>query len=1039
MKTSETELEKLIVDYLRDKNGYEQGTPHDYNKDWAMVDAWVERFITETQADKVQHSMCFISPTERTKFFNRLSQEISKRGVSDVLRKGYKFNGQTFDLYYPLPSELNPTAQQYYEKNIFGVIRQVMYSKHNNNEIDFVVFMNGLPLATFELKNSLTGQTVENAIAQYKKDRKPEGEILLQKKRCAVHMAVDDTQIYMCTELKGEDSWFLPFNRGVNGGAGNPVIPGKTMTSYLWEEVLTKHSLSNIIENFAQVIEKTEHKKENGVVKTITKEQVIWPRYHQLDAVRSLLGDTLSHTVGRKYLIQHSAGSGKSNSISWLAYQLVLLLKNQQPMFDSVIVVTDRVNLDKQIRDNINGFKKLQNLVGWADKSATLRELLVGGKKIIISTIHKFSFILDEIGTTLKDRHFAIIIDEAHSSQNGSMSTSMSTAVSGHAKAYEIPASVTQWTMAAAAGVDASAEDEVEELDTEDRIINIIKGRKMAHNANYYAFTATPKNKTLEMFGTPYTTESGEKGFRPFHEYTMKQAIEEGFILDVLRYYTPYSSYYKVTKATQDDPQFDKKKALGKIRAYIEAQPETIQRKAEIIVDHFCTKVFKKIRGKARAMVVTSSIERAIAFYRAITDLLEQHKSQYKAIVAFTDKVIDGQLVTEASLNGFPSAEIEDKIAEEPYRILVVADKFQTGYDQPLMHTMYVDKQLSDLKAVQTLSRLNRCHPGKQDTFVLDFCNDPEAIRESFQRYYKATLLEGESDVNKLNDLIDTVEEYNFYTETDVEQLVNLWLTGKEENRPQMDSLLDAVAERFRNELDEDAQIACKSAIKNYCRIYPFFAAIMPFESVDWENLYIFYSLLVKKLPKLKMEDFTKGLLENVDFEKYRLVKEEERQIELENKDEQVKPVPVGSGAGKPEPELDFISNIIQDFNDKFGKIDWKNSDEVQRQVEELPARMARNESFVNAVRGGDAQNMQIAFHDVIISVVAAMLEEKTEFVEHYFNNPDFQRYINEKVMQASIQQIAKQASPTIITDNLVIQGDAHIDKNFEHVTNFKQ
>lgn len=996
MNTNETGLEALIVNWLRDQNGYEQGTPHDYDKDFALVTAWVERFITETQPEKVKQSMCFASPSERLKFFTRLTQEITKRGVTDVLRKGYKFNGSTFDLYYPLPSELNPSAKVAYEKNIFGVIRQVMYSKQNTNEIDFVVFINGLPLATFELKNDLTGQTYENAIKQYQAERDP-NELLLQKKRCAVHMAVDDEEVWMCTALAGKDSWFLPFNRGVNGGAGNPVIPGDIRTSYLWKEILTKPVLSNIIENFAQVITEEDKKTHK------TKEKVIWPRYHQLNVVHSLLETTQKSEIGRRFLIQHSAGSGKSNSITWLAYQLVTLLQqNQLPFFDSVIVVTDRVNLDKQIRDNINAFKRLSNLVGWADKSGTLRELLQGGKKIIISTIFKFSFILDEIGSSLKNKRFAIIIDEAHSSQNGSLSANLATGISGNA-APTIPLSKPSYGMV--------ADDTVLEYDgpedTEDKIHRIIKGRKMAKNANYYAFTATPKNKTLEMFGEKLTQPDGSVSFVPFHEYTMKQAIEESFILDVLRYYTPYSSYYSVIKAVEDDPEYDKKKSQGKIRAYVEAQPETIQKKAEIIVDHFCKKVYMKIGGKARAMVITSSIERAIEFFNVITKLLEERNSPYKAIVAFTDKVIDGKLITESSLNGFPSSDIENKVEEEPYRFLIVADKFQTGYDQPLLHTMYIDKMVSGVKAVQTLSRLNRCHPKKRDTFVLDFANDPEMIRESFQRYYKTTVLAGESDVNKLNDLTEKIEGFNFYTQSDVDQVVDLNLNGKDEDRPKLDAILDAVVERFKDELDDDKQIACKSAIKNFCRCYPYFAAIMPYESAEWEKQYIFYALLVRKLPKLKMVDYTDGLLENIDFDKYRIVREEERKIELENENAEVKPVPVGQGGGMNNPEMDLLSNIVSDFNALYGNIDWKNKDEVQRQIEELPERISHSEDFVNAVRNGDSQTAQITFNDVITGIVAAMLEEKTEFVQNYFSNQDFQNVVNSRVYQAAVSRLA--------------------------------
>lgn len=1004
MDTSETGLEKIIVDWLRDKNGYEQATPHDYNKDFALVDTWVERFIVATQPDKVEQSMCFASPSERMKFFTRLANEITKRGVVDVLRKGYKFNGSTFDLYYPLPSDLNPSAKKVYGQNIFGVIRQVMYSKTNTNEIDFVVFINGLPLATFELKNNYTGQTYENAIRQYQTDRNPK-ELLLQKKRCAVHFAVDDQQVWMCTALAGKDSWFLPFNRGVNGGAGNPVVENDTMTSYLWKDILTKPTLSNIIENFAQVIVSKEKDMKTGKIRD--KEKVIWPRYHQLDAVRTLVKQTQKCGVGKRFLIQHSAGSGKSNTITWLAYQLVVLLKNQQPFFDSVVVVTDRVNLDRQIRDNINAFQRLSNIVGWADKSETLRLMLQGGKKIIVSTINKFSFILDEIGSTLKDRRFAIIIDEAHSSQNGAMSANLATGLSGYAapKAYVMPC-VCEAGMVASGGPDVDVDIETEEEDTDDKINRILKGRKLAKNANYYAFTATPKNKTLEMFGEKITDADGNISFVPFHEYTMKQAIEEGFILDVLKYYTPYSSYYRILKTSADDPEYDKKKAQGKLRAYVEAQPETIEKKAEIIVEHFCSKVFMKIGGKARAMLVTSSIERAIEFYKVITRMLEERNSPYRAIVAFTDKMIDGQLVTEASLNGFPSAEIETKMEEDPYRILIVANKFQTGYDQPLLHTMYVDKQLSGVKAVQTLSRLNRCHPKKQDTFVLDFANDPEMIQKAFQDYYKTTVLVGESDVNKLNDLTETIEGFCFYTQDDVDRVVELKLTGNDDDRPAMDAVLDGVTERFKEELNEDEQIVCKSGIKNFNRCYPYFSSIMPFESAEWEKQYIFYSLLVKKLPKLKIDDFTEGLIDNIDFDKYRIVKEEERQIVLENENAEVAPVPVGHGTGKPVPEMEALSTIVKDFNELFGNIDWKNSDEVQRQINELPARIAGSVDFANAVKNGDSQVAQITFNDDMIAIVAAMLEEKTEFVQTYFGNKDFQNFVNARVYQAAVSRL---------------------------------
>lgn len=1001
---SEKGLETLIVEHLRDVNGYIEGDSSMYSKDVAIVKPWLEAFLVATQPDKVARTMCFATPSEKAKFYTRLDDALAKRGVTDVLRNGFKFNGTILDLYFPIPSELNPSAKEAYEKNCFGVIRQLHYSKINTNDaIDFAVFINGFALATFELKNSYTRQYVENAIKQYQIDRDPK-EILLRPKRCAVHFALDDTNVYMCTELKGKDSWFLPFNRGVNGGAGNPVIPDKIMTSYLWEDILTKASLSNIIENFAQVVVQKDQKTNKS------KENVIWPRYHQLDAVRKILEETSRSPIGRKFLIQHSAGSGKSNTITWLAYQLVLLQKpDTSAQFDSIIVVTDHVNLDKQIRDNINAFAKLSNIIGWADRSGTLRELLQSGKKIIVSTIHKFSYILDEIGSSLGNKSFAIIIDEAHSSQNGELASNLATGISGNA---------------------GSVNEEGEEEDIEDTIVRIIKGRKLAKNANYYAFTATPKNKTLEMFGEAISA-SDSVSYIPFHEYTMKQAIEEKFILDVIRNYTPYRSYYEVVKKVEDEPEFDKHKSPKRIRSFVERQPETIEAKSRIIVEHFSTKVFKKIGGKARAMVVTSSISRAIEFYNVISRLLKEQGGVFKAIVAFTDKEIDGKVVTEASLNGFPSSAIEEKFEEDPYRFLIVADKFQTGYDQPLLHTMYVDKVLTDLKAVQTLSRLNRAHPKKFDTFVLDFANDPEDIRIAFQRYYKTTILEGESDINKLNDLTDIIERDPFYTEDDKNKVVELRLSGNDSDRAQIDSILDANVARFKEELNEEEQIQAKSAMKNYCRIYPFFAAIMPYESPEWEKQYLFYSLLVKKLPKLNPEDFTSGLLETIDFDKYRIQKEEERNITLDNTDATIEPIPVGSGAGKTVVELDILSNIVADFNTQFGGIEWTDVDEVRRQIQDLPRRMTDNEDFVNAVKNGNDQAAQIHFYNAIQNVVASMGEEKMEFMRNYFSNNEFQNFINERVFQSCLLRIQSNESHKLSSNDWVATDGA--DDSFKN------
>lgn len=979
---SEKGLETILVEYLRDKQGYEQGVSDDYKKQYGVDTERVKRFILSTQKEKAVSTGCFANDNEERKFFTRLSAELTKRGVSDVLRKGFRYISELFDMYYPLPSELNPTAKKYYEKNIFCVTRQLFYSANNTDSIDVMLSLNGLPIMTMELKNHYTDQTIENAIKQYQNDRNPKEDtsaLLLMKKRCAVHFAVDDDLIMMCTELCGKSSWFLPFNKGVNGGAGNPANPTGIRTSYLWEDILGKHSLSDILENYAQVIKKKKRVKDKktGKKKDVEKELVIWPRYHQLDAVRQMLDATRKGGVGQKFLIQHSAGSGKSNSITWLAYQLVGLLDGTTPLLDSVIVVTDRINLDSQIRDNINAFKRLKNIVEWADSSATLKDALKDGKKIIITIVHKFQYILETIGTDLKDKRFGIIIDEAHSSQNGSLSAKMNMGLSGNVA--------------------------TDGKDLEDKLNAIIEGRKMVKNANYYAFTATPKAKTLEMFGTPHTKSDGEIEHTPFHEYTMKQAIEEGFIMDVLKNYTTYASFYKIVKTVEDDPEFDKKQAQKKLRAWVERQPETIHQKAAIIVNHFHTMVINKgkMGGEARAMVVTSGILRAIDFYYEINRLLEERKSPYKAIVAFSGtKEYNGKQVTEADINGFPSKDIEDNMEEDPYRILVVANKFQTGYDQPLLHSMYVDKMLTDVMAVQTLSRLNRCHPKKIDTFVLDFANDEETIKAAFQKYYKTTILSRESDPNKLNDYISAIEEANIYTDDEVGTLNKKYWNGV--SRQELDPIVNLAVDRFKA-LDENKQISCKSSIKGFLRTYPFIAAVTSYKSLEWEKLNTYFMLLVHKLPKLKDEDFTSGLIEAIDLDQMQVTKLGDAKIALENTDAEIEPFPMGKGkGGKSEPEMTKLSDILEQFNG----INWQNIELAKQQLDELPNRIKGDEAFVNAAKNSNKATAQQQFNSSMLMVVANMLNENTEFCRQYLDNPEFMNFINDRVFQNVYQQV---------------------------------
>lgn len=965
--TRESGLESLIVDWLVEKNSYEQGTNEDYNKEYAIDETRLFRFLEETQPKQLELLGVKQSRLKYSQFLSRLQGEIAKRGVIDVLRNGLKIYPANLVMFYMTPSEKNPAAKMLFEKNIFSVTRQLQYSKDNTRlALDFCVFINGLPVITCELKNQLTKQDVEDAVYQYKTDRDPK-ELLFSFKRCMVHFAVDDARVKFCTKLAGKSSWFLPFDKGYNDGAGNPPNPNGIMTDYLWKEILTKHSLANIIENYAQVVI-----DENKKTKKKTERQ-IFPRYHQLSVVRSLLADVHANGVGQKYLIQHSAGSGKSNSIAWLAHQLVGLEVNGVAVVDSVIVVTDRVNLDKQIRDTIKQFMQVSNTVAWAERSGDLREAIAGGKKIIISTVHKFPFILNDIGTAHKGSKFAIIIDEAHSSQSGSMSSSMNVALGG---------------------------DFDPEADIEDKINALVEGRKMLTNASYFAFTATPKNKTLEMFGVPAPQSDGIVKHFPFHNYSMKQAIQEGFILDVLKYYTPIKSFYKLVKTVTDNPEYDKKKAQKKLRAYVESDRFAIATKAGIMVEHFHDIVCRKIDGKARAMVVTSSIDRAIEYYYTICSCLEARKSPYKAIIAFSgDKEYGGKMLNESLINGFPSKDIEDMFAEEPYRFLVVADKFQTGYDEPLLHTMYVDKVLTDIKAVQTLSRLNRAKEGKFDTFVLDFANEAEDIGGAFSRYYRTTILSGETDPNKLYDLISAMDKHQVYTEYHVEGFIDLYLGSAE--RDKLDPILDACANNYKK-LDEEGQVEFKSSAKGFVRTYGFLGAILPYGNAEWEKLSIFLNLLLAKLPSPKEEDLSAGILESIDLDSYRAEARSMISIQLEDDNAEVAPVPTSGIGGKQPPELDLLTNILSTFNDLFGNIDWKDADNVRAQIQRIPGMVSKDTKYQNAMKNSDKQNARMESDAALQRVIFNIMADNMEIFKQWGDNPSFKKWLADMVFNVT-------------------------------------
>ena len=969
----ESGLESLIVKWLIEQNGYEQGVNADYNRDYAIDETHLFCFLQDTQPDSLDKLGVFKSEIKKNQFLNRLQSEIVKRGIIDVLRNGVKVYPASLIMFYLTPTENNVKAKEMYEKNIFSVTRQLMYSNDSTRlALDMCVFINGLPVITFELKNQFTKQDVDDAVNQYKTDRDPR-ELLFQFKRCMVHFAVDDARVKFCTKLDGKSSWFLPFDKGYNDGAGNPPNPNGLMTDYLWKEVLTKDKLSRIIENYAQVVVEEDPETKRKSVKQI------FPRYHQLDVVESLLADVKENGIGKRYLIQHSAGSGKSNSISWLAHQLIGLEENGHPMLDSVLVVTDRRILDKQIRDNIKQFMQVANTVAWAEHSSDLRDAIKDGKRIIITTIEKFPYVVPDIGAKHKENKFAVIIDEAHSGQSGRNSAQMNLALSGLA-----------------------SEDE---MDNEDKINAMMEGRKLLNNASYFAFTATPKNKPLETFGVPYQ-DGDEVKHRPYHSYTMKQAIQEGFILDVLKYYTPIASYYKLMKTVQDDPMFDKKRAQKKLRAFVESDSYTISQKAEMMIEHFHEQVISKgkIGRQARAMVVTSGIPRCIEYYYALNKCLAARHSPYKAIVAFSgEHKYQGQEppLTSAAMNGFPDAKIPKTLKTDPYRILVVADMFQTGFDEPLLHTMYVDKMLYDIKAVQTLSRLNRCHPMKYDTFVLDFANKPAMIEQSFSRYYRTTLLSGETDPNKLYDLITTMEEYQVYSTAHVEQLVDLYLNGAERDR--LDPILDACTAVYKN-LDTEEQIKFKSSAKAFCRTYGFLGAILPYGDADWEKLSIFLNLLIPKLPSPRDDDFSEGILDLIDLDSYRLEAQESMSIKLEDMDAEVAPVPAGSAGHIVNPEMDLLSSILNDFNDMFGNIDWKEPDNVRRQIIAIPDMVAKDEKYQNAIKNSDKQNARMESERALQQVIFSVMADNMELFKQFQDNPSFKKWLSDMVFNMTYE-----------------------------------
>lgn len=961
------------VELYRGGNGFYIGTANDYNAQYAIDELRFWHFLESTQKDELDKLKR--TADWKLKIVERLDRMIKKYGLLRLLRKGLEVEDAHFTLLYQVPmASSSQVVKDNFEKNEFSVTRQVRYNTENQREeIDMVVFVNGLPIATLELKNAWTGQTAKvQGIKQYKYDRDIR-QPLLNFGRCIVHFAVDTDEVYMCTKLDGANSFFLPFNKGNNNGKGNPPNPFGHKSSYLWEEIFTRESLANIIQHFVRF--------DGKATDALSKRTLFFPRYHQLDVVRRLLHHATKNGVGHTYLIQHSAGSGKSNSITWAAYQLIETYPErdglpgakgiQNPLFDSVIVVTDRRLLDKQLRENIKEFSEVKNIVAPAFSSKDLKDSLEQGKKIIITTIQKFPFIVDGIAD-LSEKRFAVIIDEAHSSQSGTAAGKMNQAM----------------------GVGQNEEDEE---DAQDKILKAMQARKMKGNASYLAFTATPKNATLERFGTKQ--EDGT--FKPFHLYSMKQAIEEGFILDVLANYTTYKSYYEIEKSIQDNPLFDTKKAQKKLRAYVERHKQTIGTKAEIIVEHFISKVYntKKLKGKAKAMVITQNIESAIRYYLAIKQILKDKGNPFKIAIAFSGKkTVDGIEYTEADLNGFAEKDTRDNFDSDDYRMLVVANKYLTGFDQPKLCTMYVDKKLQGVLAVQALSRLNRAADklGKktEDLFVLDFFNEVDDIKAAFDPFYTSTSLSGATDVNVLHELKGTLDDVGVYEWSEVEDFVTKYFNGLDAQ--QLSPIIDIAANRFNSELDlEDEEKAdFKIKAKQFVKIYGQMASIMDYEVLDWEKLFWFLKFLIPKLiVRTKEDELIDELLESVDLSTYGLERTKlNHSIGLDDSATELDPQnPNPRGAHGGEEEKDPLDEIIKSFNERWFH-GWDATPEDQRvKFITISRHIQAHPDFKTKVADNkDAQNRDLAFKKILDDVMGQQRKKELELYKLYAKDESF-------------------------------------------------
>lgn len=981
--TTEQTFESAIIESLIQHGNYTQGNASDYSPELGMFKYDVIAFLQNTQPKAWEKITAVHGSDADNRIIQRLFKELDLRGSLDVLRNGFVDYGVKFRMAFFKPETgLNDETIELYDKNQLKIIRQVYYSNKNKNSVDLVISLNGLPVATLELKNHFTGQTTDNAKKQYATTRDNKELLFAFKKRCLVHFAVDPDEVFMTSKIDAERTYWLPFNKGCNRGKGNPQNPEGYKTAYLWEEILTKDSLLDILYRFVHLqVEEYEFEGQ-----TRKKEKLIFPRFHQLDAVRKITTDAKLNGAGKNYLIQHSAGSGKSNSIAWLAYRFSSLHnQNDERVFNSVIVITDRRVLDQQLQNTIYQFEHKTGVVQKIDQDSTqLAYALNSGTHIIITTLQKFPFVVDKVGE-IPNRNYAVIIDEAHSSQGGEASKKMKEVLA-------------EKSLEDAERSDVNDYDLQDEIDTE--VEKSCKSRGQQQNISFFAFTATPKTKTLGVFGTPNIEGKPE----PFHLYSMRQAIEEGFILDVLENYTTYERYYKITKAINDDPELNKKKAAKAIGRFVSLHPHELAQKTEVIIEHFRQIVCKKMGGKAKAMVVTSSRLHAKRYFVEFNNYIKANKyDDIKVLVAFSGKVTDDDFpygVSEPELTGYGERELPKVFNQDDYKILIVAEKYQTGFDQPLLHTMYVDKALSGVKAVQTLSRLNRTCPGKEDTFILDFANDRDTILDSFQPYYQKTSVSENPDPNHLYDIKHKLDEKQVYWQSEIEAFANVYfkpgnrLTIKDQSK--LYACIDPAVDRFKALETEDVKDEFKKGLRTWCNLYSFLSQIMPFSDSDFEKFYAYAKLLQTKLPKRDLSE-TLQLSDELAMEYYRLEKIASGTIELQKEDGELDGL-TEAGIKKAKEEKAPLSQIINVLNDRFGT-EFTEADRLF--FDQMEADLILDTKLKEQARVNKIDTFKFAFEDLFLTKLIERMDQNQEIFEKILENKAFGGVVKELLMKS--------------------------------------